>query len=557
MSLGSNVSSSALPASVTWTPTSNNVSDPRRPSLQYGIFANTTSSLLHIPEYTTAWANTLSSTLHNTTSNAWSKVALAPLPLVGGGGIGDGSPPPSPLLLAIPEHLQPNDTLTVADLQNILQQSGYALSSTGSSSTVTVPVSSSKQKKSGGSNKSPEDLVAPSHALAAPVSSTKPQKTKQGVAFPQPSVLDYQSLQKATAVASSVIGMLLATTLWPNLWLMGALVGAVYGHDLCSRPDEPPPSHLLARTLIGLGRRLARATLQFMDYCRTLWFLYKTGELSYQYYKRYEVMDQRFAIQSKLDAWNARFVQGKQQFDKWEQENEIGRTLLAGLRTVWLVDERSKRRAKQTSRYRVVQYLYDLQYWIGRYARKTMEAIRSSDWNSQLREFFRGVRTDLWSSGGRSWGARVGAVIASLFAVNVTGALFAISPTFLAILAIGVGIAWPSWVSELLGRVQTLGAETRARGRGEETTDTESLLSTSTTNTAKLLGRYDKSRYHYYKRMDGTKRYYRTGQALFRGRNKKPTAKAKSNKPVLTWPWTKPQKVKRPPAKEQWGLFGR
>jgi hypothetical protein len=45
-------------------------------------------------------------------------------------------------------------------------------------------------------------------------------------------------------------------------------------------------------------------------------------------------MDEPFAIQSKLDVWNARFMEGKIKVDAREKENEISRTVLAGLRTV-------------------------------------------------------------------------------------------------------------------------------------------------------------------------------------------------------------------------------
>jgi hypothetical protein len=76
------------------------------------------------------------------------------------------------------------------------------------------------------------------------------------------------------------------------------------------------------------------------------------------------------SILTKMDAWNARFQEGKVNFGKWEQDkkNEVGRTVLAGLRNVWLVDEQSKRcRAKESSRYRVVQYFYNVKYLIVRW----------------------------------------------------------------------------------------------------------------------------------------------------------------------------------------------
>jgi hypothetical protein len=65
--------------------------------------------------------------------------------------------------------------------------------------------------------------------------------------------------------------------------------------------------------------------------------MYRTGQLSYEYYKIYEDMDRRWKVQEKVDAWNARFVEGKKQFDQWEKDNEIARKVLAGLRTVWYV----------------------------------------------------------------------------------------------------------------------------------------------------------------------------------------------------------------------------
>jgi hypothetical protein len=522
----------------------------KRQAIQNGIF-DPTSTLWHFPEYTSAWANTFSMTLQNSTHHSRNKVAAVPLVFSP-----NATARPS---LSIPAHLKPEDTLTVADLQAILQ--GNSPDATSWAFSGTSPKTSSKKKTT-----SAEEALLPttsSSSIAAPMSQSG--KTKQGVAFPQASVLNYKSLRRGTAFASAITGMILSTTLLPNLWLMGLLVGGIYGYDLCSRPDEPPPSNLVARTLIQWGRVLATAVLSVTDSCRTLWFLYKTGELSYQYYKSYEVMDQRFAIQAKMDAWNARFQEGKLKFDQWERENEIGRTVLAGLRTVWLVDERNRRRA-QKSRYRVVQSLYDGKYWVTRWARKTWKRVLTSNSSASLQEYWKGIRTDLMHGGGSSWGTRLRAIVASLIAVNITGALFAISPTFLAILAVAVGIAWPSWLSELTNRLNALSLETRARGRGDDSA-LQQLLATATrdTNTAKLLGRYDKEKYHYFRREDGTKRYYRTGQSLFTGRRKKTAPKIQKTTAMLVpgtantfaWPWSKPQRVRRPPGKEQWGLFSR
>lgn len=48
---------------------SSNATSSKRQDLQYGIFSSPT--YLQFPEYTSAWATSLSETLHNTTSNAW------------------------------------------------------------------------------------------------------------------------------------------------------------------------------------------------------------------------------------------------------------------------------------------------------------------------------------------------------------------------------------------------------------------------------------------------------------------------------------------------------
>jgi len=551
----------------------------KRDVIQNGIF-DPAFPLWHFPEYTATWANSfaVSPQLNpsnqsartpfrstSTTTIANNKIS-ASLPLQSSSSNNITTRPS----FMIPAYLKPDDVLTVADLRAILDGSTQEITTLRPSSPSGT---SSPMRKTiqGGSEKT---QLLPSNSFL-PTSSFLPSstigsvpltaKSKQGVAFPQASVLNYKSLQRGTAFVGGITGMILATTLLPNLWLVGLLVGGGYGYDLCSRPDEPPPSSLVARTLIQWGRVLSTAVLSVMDSCRALWFLYKTGELSYQYYKQYEIMDQRFAIQAKMDAWNTRFQEGKLRFDKWEQENEIGRTVLAGLRTLWLVDERSRRRA-QKSRYRVIQSLYDGKSWVTKRVRNLWNTIRSSNWSASLSEYWKGIQTDLALGGESIWRTRLGAIVACWIAVNITGALFAISPASLAIVAVILGIVWPSWVIELLNRLNSLTVEIRARGRGDVVDSALQQLmarGSSTTheaNIAKILGRYDKNKYHYFRRADGSKRYYRTGQSLFTGRRRKKNPNqgtTTGGTSTFSWPWSKPQRVRRPPGKEQWGLFSR
>ena len=484
------------------------------------------------------------------------------------------SPPvittPSPLLIT--SDLDPNRTLTVQDLEYILRSNGYVRQEDLTSQGTGGVVGNSRLL-----NK----------ALATPVDPTDPKllkqqegsqkKTKSGVAFPQPSVLNYRDLQKGTTVAGMMVGMFVATTLLPNLWLMGLLAGGVYGHEISARVADPTqlsPTNSLAKGLVQLGRKLAQVYLQVYDWWQALWFLYKTGQLSYEYYKSYAVLDERFRIQDKMDAWNARFVEGKQKFDAWEQEHEVGRKVLASLRTVWLLDEQNRRKRQSRSKYRIIQAYYDLRRWISKSIKKVMGMAGIQD--GRIQEFLSGIKEDWKSSELDAWGTRFGAVISALITANLVGALFAISPSFLALLATGFGLVFPTWTAELIERIQLLAQETRARGRGEDFVLANTV---SSINTARLLGRYDKSKYHYYRREDGSKRFYRTGQPtwiaqifsnggtkteeaapplLLRPQQyiKKPKMPTTSN--ARRWPWKTQQisDAKRQPGKEQWGLFG-
>lgn len=268
-----------------------------------------------------------------------------------------------------------------------------------------------------------------------------------------------------------------------------------------------------------------------------LFFMYKTGQLSYDMYKRYALLDERFRIQDKIDAWNAVFVEGKENFDKWEKENEVGRKVLATLRTVWLVEERSLKkkglkRIRKRSRYRLVQLVYDGAYFTGRFVASLWRLISGGGSSQELSEFLRGIRVDISKSRLDEIGSRIGACVAALVAVNITGALFTLSPAFLGILAIGLGLMWPTWFPELLDRTKRLMQDTRARGRGEEEKTPSALPPGGRT--------VDKSRYSFYITREGKKRYYRVTQTPpFRQRQDEVN-------PGFRWPWQKPQEPQRP-----------
>jgi hypothetical protein len=275
---------------------------------------------------------------------------------------------------------------------------------------------------------------------------------------------------------------------------------------------------------------------------------------------------------------------------------------LAGLRTLWLVEEQSLKRTSlkrpQTSKYRLVQIMYDVLYWFRTRVKRLKVRLQkflvgdesssedgSVSIGSAMKEFVQGVirGDDLSLSSSSSDGrgakspvqerrqrqlARIRAIVGSIIAVNLANALFAIiSPFFWTVTAVAVGVIWPSWVSELLSRVSRLTAETRALGRGEEllsraaspSSSSSSSSTMDTINNAKVwLGMYDHTKYHYYTRPDGTKRFYRT---IGRGTKHphQPSSTARLSPPIFEWPWnvelnSQPNNKKQPPPKKRQAL---
>ena len=412
---------------------------------------------------------------------------------------------------------KPTDPLTVQDLERILAEFGYVRPSNVSALTVR-----------------PNDIAGigmPVSAQARPVASSQ-------VAFPQPSVLSYTSLQWGITAAACLSFTVLASSVHPSLWLVGGLVGSLYGYAIGQRLSDRVPTTFFPSFLVVAGRRLATWYLQVYDFFNVTFFMYKTGQLSYSMWRRYAEVDKRFQIQDKIDAWNAVFVEGKESFDRWEKENEIGRKTLAALRTIWLVEERSwkkkglKRRRKR-SRYRLVQIIYDCAYYCAFFVGRAIRFLSGGGTSTELSEFLKGIRVDISAARLDSIGSRLGAIVAALIAINITGALYTISPFLVMTLTIMASAIWPTWLSELFDRCKTLAEETRARGRGEE----EPRQSTGTARTV------DKSRYHFYVTKDGRKRYYRVAPTPFFGWPRQPD----TNQKGFRWPWQKPVEPKRSP----------
>jgi len=105
-------------------------------------------------------------------------------------------------------------------------------------------------------------------------------------------------------VAAMVSGMVLATSVAPNLWLVGACAGGSYGLNVAKRQqaldemdeefdeDEEEEDRSLSKAsqqlgvtgslVLRMGRKLALLYLDIFDKVNIMFFMYKTGQLSYQ-----------------------------------------------------------------------------------------------------------------------------------------------------------------------------------------------------------------------------------------------------------------------------------
>lgn len=424
-------------------------------------------------------------------------------------------------------NLDPSKPLTLADLQHILEKNGYV-----------------RREEVGNILSSPDGMQ---YNVTKKVT-----KSKSGVAFPQPTVLSNKHIKIGSMTSSGFFGLLLATTVRPNLWLLGGVVGSLVGGDLAEKAAEQPssqvtiapdgslvpsPSHRIPGGLYGeltlkCGKKIASTYLKVWDLFQGIWFMYRTGQLSYEYYRTYAALDKRFGIQNKMDAWNARFIEGKENFDRWEKENEVGRKVLAGLRTVWMVEESSykkqmyRKKGRRKSKYRLIQVVIDVTDWFKRLFHALWRAVRGGD-NKEMNEIIKGIRIGFQELNLEVMSQRTGAAIAALVAVNFVGALFAVAPYLLGATAIVFGAIWPNWMGNTAKVIKEVIDETRARGRGEQITREQ------TQQRKEKLPFVDKKSFSFYIGKDGKKKWYRTGQS-YRG-----NARSAIDKDNFSWrlPW--------------------
>ena len=118
---------------------------------------------------------------------------------------------------------------------------------------------------------------------ALEIYSQTPSPKKSTTAFPQPIPLTPTTLSTCCSVTTGLTTLTLAYSVSPNLWLVGYLAGSLYGTTASRRAS----TNTIDRLIIRYGTILAQYWVKCLEFFNSMFFLYKTGQLSYDYWKRY------------------------------------------------------------------------------------------------------------------------------------------------------------------------------------------------------------------------------------------------------------------------------
>lgn len=99
----------------------------------------------------------------------------------------------------------------------------------------------------------------------------------------------HRDIAKGAAAAFGLAGMILARSVAKNLWLVGGVGSGVLAAWLC-REEE---GGALSDTVRGVGYEVAIKARQYL-------FMWRTGKLSYEYFKKWEELDKKYDIMKKV-----------------------------------------------------------------------------------------------------------------------------------------------------------------------------------------------------------------------------------------------------------------
>lgn len=166
--------------------------------------------------------------------------------------------------------------LTVADLEEILKRNKFV---TKTELDYQLSTSSNNNISSGrGSNDSTS-------------------KIEKGVAFPQPSIITVKDITVGTCLFTGFIGFFLGVSVSPSLWLLGIVIGVFYGKKIATQDEGNASMIPFSEISLKIGNKIAQLYLSVRDAFEGIWFMYKTGQLSYEYYKTYSMLDQKVSDQ--------------------------------------------------------------------------------------------------------------------------------------------------------------------------------------------------------------------------------------------------------------------
>ncbi|GMH59807.1 hypothetical protein TL16_g02904 [Triparma laevis f. inornata] len=158
----------------------------------------------------------------------------------------------------------------------------------------------------------------------------------------------------------------------------------------------------------------------------------------------------------------ARFQEGKVNFDRWEKENEVGRKILAGLRTAWMVED--TRSGKAGKKLKVVKRV------AGRTANALLDPLRGNG-VKELKEVLQGLKIELQTMDYETSARRVASSFMAYVSLNFIGVLFSTAPGILAVSGMIAGAIYPGWIAGGWRRITASLAEARDKGKGAETVE--------------------------------------------------------------------------------------
>ncbi|CAM9381981.1 unnamed protein product [Scytosiphon promiscuus] len=155
-------------------------------------------------------------------------------------------------------------------------------------------------------------------------------------------VIDTRAKVMGATFAGSVAGMIVGWSVLPNLWLVGAVAGAVAFAAL-SRSSSGPVGSFCSTC----GIQVALIYKDIRDWWEQTVFLYKTGKLSYTYWRGFEKYDQAWGLTTKYTETMSKLSKEALELDRQYKIRQ--KTLRAGKRVTTLSRKLGSSAAKEVT----------------------------------------------------------------------------------------------------------------------------------------------------------------------------------------------------------------